>query len=57
MKKWGITQVRVHAHTYADKNLKMKYNSFINLNLVILLNLFIINQHLFDHTLQRGKKM
>ena len=28
-----------------------KYDSFINLNLDILLNLFVINQQLFDHTL------
>ena len=28
-----------------------KYDSFINLNLDILLNLFEINQQLFDHTL------
>jgi len=31
VKKWGITQVRVHAHTYADTNPRKKYNSFINL--------------------------
>ncbi len=37
-------------NTYADTNLKIKYNGSINLNLVILLILFIMNQLLIDRT-------